>query len=82
MKKTGYIAFLLLVCIVFSSLAACKSDREADEAQRAEKMNIAALGDDELASYAALGEYKGLSVELGGRARDTAVWEEITARAE
>lgn len=82
MKKTGYIAFLLLVCIVFSSLAACKSDSEADEAQRAEKMNIAALGDADLASYAVLGEYKGLSVKLGGRTRDTAVWEEITARAE
>lgn len=83
MKKTGYIAFLLLLCILFSSLASCKKAREKDdEAQRAEKMNIAALGDAELAAYAVVGQYKGLSIELGGRTRDSAVWEEITSRAE
>ena len=45
-------------------------------------MNISALSDAELSNYAALGEYKQLSIELGGRAKDSAVWEAVLERAE
>lgn len=82
MKKTGFIAFLLLLCIVISSFTSCKKSEQDADTPKAEKMNISALSDTELESYVTLGEYKGLSIELGGRKKDVAVWEEIAARAE
>ena len=83
MKKIKAIAFLILLCVLTCSvLVSCKNEAEEQSDNGAEKMNIRAMGDDELCSYVTLGEYKGLSIELGARAKDTAVWDEIAERAQ
>ena len=82
MKRISVIAFLILLCAVLCiSSVSCKKKTE-EPSSSAKKMNISLLSDGELASYVALGEYKGLSIELGTRTKDAAVWEEIAARAE
>ena len=83
MKKTRIIAFLTLLCVLIcSSLISCKKEDEKESDISAEKMNISAMTDQELTSYVLLGEYKGLAIELGARAKDVAVWYEIASRAE
>ena len=83
MKKIGFVALLtLLAVLICSMLVSCKKEQEQIGESDAKKMNISALSDEALASYASLGEYKGLVIELGARAKDVAVWEEVASRAQ
>ena len=83
MKKIGFVALLtLLAVLICSSLISCKKEDEKESDISAEKINISAMTDQELASYVLLGGYKGLAIELGARAKDVAVWDEIASRAE
>ncbi|MBP3369433.1 MAG: hypothetical protein J6L85_01665 [Clostridia bacterium] len=70
------IAALSLMLLIFG--AACAEKENEDNAPA---VKISLMSDDELLTYAELGEYKQLSIELSGRTRGEAAWETVREKA-
>ncbi len=78
MKNTFARLCLIFISIATLVLGASCSDSEVADA---ETVKISAMSNDELLSYAELGEYKQMTVELSGRPKGEAVWDAVRERA-
>lgn len=68
----------LLALIMLISMFSCK---KSDENESAEPVDFAAMSDDELKSYAELGEYKLMTLKQGSSSKGEVVWAAVKKNA-
>ena len=67
------VTVVLLLVLEITALSSCGEN---------EKVDFLALSKEDLDGYVELGEYKGISISLGGRNKEDAVWESVIDGAE